>query len=65
MFWCELNKNAAPSPYGYAAGFGVDICVSNNLFVRGEYEYVRFGASRTSNARPYGARRPLGTLGDI
>ena len=29
--------------YGYTAGFGVDICIWNNLFVRGEYEYVKFG----------------------
>ena len=29
--------------YGYTAGFGMDMCVWNNLFVRGEYEYVKFG----------------------
>lgn len=29
--------------YGYATGLGVDICVIQNVFVRGEYEFVRFG----------------------
>lgn len=29
--------------YGYAFGFGVDMCVIQNVFVRGEYEYVQFG----------------------
>ena len=29
--------------YGYAAGLGLDLCLWNNLFVRGEYEYVGFG----------------------
>jgi len=30
--------------YGYTAGLGMDICVYGNFFVRGEYEYVQFGA---------------------
>jgi opacity protein-like surface antigen len=29
--------------YGYAAGLGLDIAVFQNMFVRGEYEYVQFG----------------------
>ena len=29
--------------YGYAAGLGIDWCVTQNIFVRGEYEYVQFG----------------------
>jgi opacity protein-like surface antigen len=29
--------------YGYAAGLGLDIAVLQNVFVRGEYEYVQFG----------------------
>lgn len=30
--------------YGYTAGLGVDYAVFQNFFVRGEYEYVGFGA---------------------
>lgn len=35
--------------YGYTLGFGMDICVWNNLFVRGEYEYVKFGEFNSIN----------------
>lgn len=30
--------------YGYTAGLGIDYAVLQNVFVRGEYEYVGFGA---------------------
>ena len=42
--------------YGYAAGFGVDIASENNLFVRGEYEYVQFGAFNDINMHIHTAR---------
>jgi opacity protein-like surface antigen len=29
--------------YGIAGGFGVEFAVSQNLFVRGEYEFIKFG----------------------
>ena len=29
--------------YGYSAGLGIDICLWQNLFVRGEYEFAGFG----------------------
>ena len=47
--------------YGYAAGFGLDICLWNNLFVRGEYEYVGFGAFNDikMHIHTVRARRPL------
>jgi outer membrane immunogenic protein len=35
--------------YGYALGFGMDMCIWNNLFVRGEYEYVKFGEFNNIN----------------
>ena len=31
--------------YGYSAGFGADYMLFSNLFLRGEYEYLRFTAS--------------------
>jgi opacity protein-like surface antigen len=46
--------------YGYAAGFGMDICVWNNLFVRGEYEYVQFGAFKNINMHIHTARLGAG-----
>jgi opacity protein-like surface antigen len=30
--------------YGYTAGFGVDMALMQNIFVRAEYEYIQFGA---------------------
>jgi opacity protein-like surface antigen len=30
--------------YGYAVGLGLDMSITQNIFVRGEYEYVDFGA---------------------
>jgi outer membrane immunogenic protein len=42
--------------YGYTAGFGIDLCVLQNFFVRGEYEYVRFGSFNQINAHIHTAR---------
>jgi len=42
--------------YGYAAGFGMDLCVWSNLFVRGEYEYVKFGEVNGTNLHIHTAR---------
>jgi len=49
------NKTGAFA-YGYAAGFGMDLCVWSNLFVRGEYEYVQFGAFSGGNMHIHTAR---------
>lgn len=35
---------------GIAAGLGLDILLTENLFLRGEYEYVRFGSFENVNA---------------
>lgn len=35
---------------GIAAGVGLDILLTENLFLRGEYEYVRFGSFENVNA---------------
>ena len=42
--------------YGYTVGFGMDICVWNNLFLRGEYEYVQFGEFKNINMHIHTAR---------
>ena len=42
--------------YGYTVGFGMDICIWNNLFVRGEYEYVQFGEFKGLNLHIHTAR---------
>ena len=46
--------------YGYTAGFGMDICVWNNLFVRGEYEYVKFGEFNGINMHIHTVRAGAG-----
>jgi opacity protein-like surface antigen len=37
------ENKAGTLAYGYAAGFGMDIALMQNVFVRAEYEYVKFG----------------------
>ena len=37
------EAKAGDFAYGFAAGLGIDMCITQNLFVRGEYEYVQFG----------------------
>lgn len=46
--------------YGYTAGFGMDICIWNNLFVRGEYEYVKFGEFNNINMHIHTVRAGAG-----
>lgn len=46
--------------YGYAAGLGIDLCVWQNLFVRGEYEYVQFGAFNDINMHIHTLRAAAG-----
>ena len=52
----RTQQKCSAFAYGYAAGFGVDICVWNNLFVRGEYEYMQFGAFKDVNMHVHTAR---------
>jgi outer membrane immunogenic protein len=43
----DLTKTEAKTgqfAYGYTAGFGVDWAMTQNLFLRAEYEYIYFGA---------------------
>jgi opacity protein-like surface antigen len=35
--------------FGYTAGFGMDVLVMANLFVRGEYEFVQFPNVKGAN----------------
>ena len=42
--------------YGYAAGFGLDMALMQNVFVRAEYEYVKFGWFNDINMHIHSAR---------
>ena len=42
--------------YGYAVGFGLDMAVMQNVFVRAEYEYVKFGWFNDINLHIQSAR---------
>jgi len=46
--------------YGYTLGLGMDYAVFRNLFVRGEYEYVGFGAFNDLNTHIHTARVAAG-----
>ena len=37
----EANMGAVA--YGYTAGIGMDVALMQNVFIRGEWEYVQFG----------------------
>lgn len=50
------DGKAGDFAYGYTIGLGLDICVWQNLFVRGEYEYVQFGAFNDINLHIHTAR---------
>jgi outer membrane immunogenic protein len=38
----DANSQSAKFIYGYSAGLGLDVALSRNIFLRGEYEYVQF-----------------------
>lgn len=46
--------------YGYAAGLGVDVALMPNLFLRAEWEYVRFTSFEDINASFNTARAAIG-----
>jgi len=46
--------------YGYTAGLGVDVAVLQNVFVRGEYEYVQFGEFNNLKTHIHTARVAAG-----
>jgi opacity protein-like surface antigen len=46
--------------YGYAAGLGIDMCITQNIFVRGEYEYVKFGEFNDLNTHIHTVRAAAG-----
>jgi len=46
--------------YGYAAGLGIDMCITQNIFIRGEYEYVAFGEFNDLNTHIHTARVAAG-----
>ena len=47
----DLSGNATQSgtiTYGWAAGFGLDVMLTHGLFLRGEYEFIKFHSSGTA-----------------
>lgn len=46
--------------YGYSAGLGMDFAVMQNLFVRAEYEYIKFGWFNDINLHMHSARLGAG-----
>ena len=40
----QSNAQNGAFAYGFATGLGVDAAILPNLFVRGEVEYIHFGA---------------------
>ena len=42
--WTLSNKNNGKWYFGYVAGLGLDYALTQNLFVRGEYQLIQFGA---------------------
>jgi outer membrane immunogenic protein len=50
------ETKAGAFAYGYAAGFGIDMALMQNVFVRAEYEYVKFGWFNDINLHAHSAR---------
>jgi outer membrane immunogenic protein len=57
LFQETASENKAGAlAYGYSAGFGVDMALMQNIFVRAEYEYVKFGWFNDINLHIHSAR---------
>lgn len=63
----DFKRTGAPFPfakdksgtrYGYALGAGVDYAVTDNVFVRGEYQYVDFGRESVRAVNAIGGGQP-------
>ena len=50
------ETKAGTLAYGYAAGFGLDVALMQNVFVRAEYEYIQFGPFNDVNLHIHSAR---------
>jgi outer membrane immunogenic protein len=42
--WTLSNENNGKWYFGYVAGLGLDYALTQNLFLRGEFQYIQFGA---------------------
>lgn len=56
----DVEAKTGDFAYGYTAGFGMDYAVFQNFFVRGEYEYVNFGAFNDLKTHIHTARVAAG-----
>ena len=50
------ENKAGTFAYGYAAGLGMDVALMHNVFLRAEYEYVKFGWFNDINMHIHSAR---------
>ena len=54
----EANMGAVA--YGYTAGIGMDVALMQNVFIRGEWEYVQFGNFHNLNTHIHSLRGAVG-----
>lgn len=55
----DFRKNDSGTRYGYALGAGVEYAVTDNILVRGEYQYVDFGKEKFSVRSSIGASQKV------
>lgn len=54
----NFGKDKSGTRYGYALGGGVDYAVTDNIFVRGEYQYIDFGRESVRATNVIGGGQP-------
>ena len=58
--YSDTVVNRARTAVGFSAGLGVDYAVYQNVFLRGEFEYLQFGAIGPINVNAMSVRTGLG-----
>ncbi|PZQ16886.1 MAG: hypothetical protein DI565_05695 [Ancylobacter novellus] len=54
----SFDKDKSGTRYGYALGAGVDYAVTDNVILRGEYQYVDFGRESVRAVNAIGGGQP-------
>jgi len=54
----NFGKDKSGTRYGYALGGGVDYAVTDNVIVRGEYQYIDFGRESVRAVNAIGGGQP-------
>jgi outer membrane immunogenic protein len=55
----DFQKKSSGTRYGYAVGGGVEYAVTDNVIVRGEYQYVDFGSEKFTARSDIGGTQPV------